>query len=155
LRKGTHHWHPVPAPKQSLMSEATGGSSRSRNARILRRETWKQRQTLSSGCIREHLRRARAMTHAGVGCDTLAGMATPLTYHAAGESHGPGLIILVQGMPAGARVDEDLINHELKRRQGGYGRGARQKIETDVVEVLTGVRRGKTIGSPIAMRIAN
>jgi chorismate synthase len=81
-------------------------------------------------------------------------MAT-LSYHTAGESHGPGLIILVQGMPAGVPVDEQLINFELRRRQGGYGRGGRQKIETDVIEIITGVRRGKAIGSPIAMRIAN
>lgn len=78
-----------------------------------------------------------------------------LTYHTAGESHGPALIVLVQGVPAGLRVDMEFINAELARRQGGYGRGARQKIETDVVEVLSGVRRGKTIGSPIAMKIAN
>jgi len=78
-----------------------------------------------------------------------------LTYHTAGESHGPALIILVQGMPAGVDVDLDLINTELRRRQGGYGRGGRQKIETDVVEILSGVRRGRTIGSPIAMRLAN
>lgn len=78
-----------------------------------------------------------------------------LTYHTAGESHGPALIILVQGVPAGLRLDLEFINAELARRQGGYGRGARQKIETDVAEVLSGVRRGKTIGSPIAMKIVN
>lgn len=78
-----------------------------------------------------------------------------LTYHTAGESHGPSLVILVQGLPAGVDVDEDLINHELRRRQGGYGRGGRQKIETDVVEILSGVRRGRTIGSPVAMRLVN
>jgi chorismate synthase len=78
-----------------------------------------------------------------------------LTYHTAGESHGPAMIALVQGMPAGLRVDVGFINAELARRQGGYGRGARQKIESDAVEVLSGVRRGKTIGSPIAMLIRN
>ncbi len=78
-----------------------------------------------------------------------------LTYHTAGESHGPGLIILVQGMPAGVPIDESLINAELLRRQGGYGRGARMKIETDTIDILSGVRRGKSIASPIAMRIAN
>jgi chorismate synthase len=78
-----------------------------------------------------------------------------LTYHTAGESHGPGLLILVQGMPAGVEVDRALIDQELRRRQGGYGRGGRQRIETDTIELLSGVRRGKSIGAPIAMRIAN
>jgi chorismate synthase len=78
-----------------------------------------------------------------------------LTYSTAGESHGPGLLALVNGMPAGVRFDLDRINAELARRQGGYGRGGRQNIETDVAEVLSGVRRGLTMGSPIALRIAN
>ncbi len=81
-------------------------------------------------------------------------MAT-LTYRTAGESHGPALISIVEGLPAGLPVDADLINHELHRRQGGYGRGGRQRIETDVVKFLTGVRRGKAIGSPVVMEIAN
>jgi len=78
-----------------------------------------------------------------------------LTYHTAGESHGPGLIVLVQGMPAGVEVDRGLIDEALSRRQGGYGRGGRQRIETDRIEPLSGVRLGRTIGAPIAMRIAN
>jgi chorismate synthase len=78
-----------------------------------------------------------------------------LDYHTAGESHGPALISLVQGLPAGVDVDLDFINNEMRRRQGGYGRGGRQRIETDVVEFLSGVRLGRTIGSPVAMRIAN
>ncbi|MHC4975215.1 MAG: chorismate synthase [Planctomycetota bacterium] len=78
-----------------------------------------------------------------------------LNYHTAGESHGPGLITLIQGLPAGIEFDEESINHEMARRQGGYGRGGRQRIETDVVRVLSGVRRGRTIGSPLAMMIAN
>jgi chorismate synthase len=78
-----------------------------------------------------------------------------LDYHTAGESHGPALITLVQGLPAGVRVDEAFINGELVRRQGGYGRGGRQKIETDSVEVLTGVRLGKSTGAPITFRIPN
>ena len=64
-------------------------------------------------------------------------------------------MILVQGMPAGVEVDAEFINAELRRRQGGYGRGGRQKIETDTVEFLSGVRLGRTIGAPIAMRIPN
>ncbi len=78
-----------------------------------------------------------------------------LSYQTAGESHGPALISIISGMPAGVPVDVEFINTELRRRQGGYGRGGRQKIETDVVEVLSGVRLGKTIGSPVALRIAN
>lgn len=73
----------------------------------------------------------------------------------AGESHGPALVVLVTGMPAGVPVDVPFINAELARRQGGYGRGARQRIESDAVEILSGVRGGHTIGSPIALRIPN
>ncbi|MEM1424689.1 MAG: chorismate synthase, partial [Planctomycetota bacterium] len=78
-----------------------------------------------------------------------------LDYHTAGESHGPALISLVQGVPAGVEIDADLMNTEMRRRQGGFGRGGRQAIETDTVEFLSGVRLGHAIGSPIAIRIAN
>src|SRR3954447_597558 len=78
-----------------------------------------------------------------------------LTYRTAGESHGKGLITLVEGLPAGVAVDSALIDGELRRRQGGYGRGGRQKIETDRAEFLTGVRMGHTIGSPVAMLVPN
>jgi chorismate synthase len=78
-----------------------------------------------------------------------------LDYQTAGESHGPGLITIVTGMPAGVPIDTDAINAELSRRQGGYGRGGRQRIETDTIEFLSGVRLGRTLGSPIAMRVAN
>ena len=81
-------------------------------------------------------------------------MAT-LSYRTAGESHGRAMLALVEGMPAGVPIDKDFIDHELRRRQGGYGRGGRQKIETDKVEFLSGVRMGKTIASPIAMQIIN
>jgi len=81
-------------------------------------------------------------------------MAT-LSYRTAGESHGKALISLVEGMPAGVPLDKSFIDGELRRRQGGYGRGGRQKIETDAVDFLTGVRMGKSIGSPITMLIPN
>lgn len=81
-------------------------------------------------------------------------MAT-LTYRTAGESHGPAVIALIEGMPHGTPLDVDFINAELARRQGGYGRGGRQKIETDRAQFLTGVRMGKTIGSPITMMMPN
>src|SRR4051794_23130870 len=68
-------------------------------------------------------------------------MAT-LTYRTAGESHGPALIALIEGMPAGVPVDKTFIDSELRRRQGGYGRGGRQKIEVDQVQIRSGVRRG-------------
>lgn len=80
---------------------------------------------------------------------------TRLDYRTAGESHGPALIAMVEGVPAGLKLDEDAINDALRRRQGGYGRGGRMKIEQDRVTVLSGVRRGVTIGSPIALQIAN
>ncbi len=78
-----------------------------------------------------------------------------LTYRTAGESHGRALVAFVEGMPAGVPVDKGFIDGELRRRQGGYGRGGRQKIETDTVEILSGVRRGKSIGSPIILQIIN
>jgi len=73
----------------------------------------------------------------------------------AGESHGPQLTIIVQGIPAGLRLDRDRINRDLKRRQHGYGRGGRMKIESDEAEITAGVRGGETLGSPIAMTIRN
>jgi chorismate synthase len=81
-------------------------------------------------------------------------MAT-LSYRTAGESHGKALITLVEGLPAGVPVDKEFIDNELRRRQGGYGRGGRQKIETDRVDFLTGVRMSKTIASPVTMLIPN
>ncbi len=73
----------------------------------------------------------------------------------AGESHGQALIGIVEGVPSGLEIDADYINFHLKRRQMGYGRGGRMKIEDDKVEILSGVRFGKTIGSPIALMIKN
>ncbi len=78
-----------------------------------------------------------------------------LNYRTAGESHGKGILALVEGFPAGIRVDIEAINRELSRRQGGYGRGGRQRLESDAAEILTGVYRGVTIGSPLAIWIAN
>ena len=78
-----------------------------------------------------------------------------LSFRTAGESHGAALIAIVEGMPAHLPVDFDFIDNELKRRQGGYVRGGRMKIEKDQVRFLSGVRHGKTIGSPIAMMIEN
>ena len=73
----------------------------------------------------------------------------------AGESHGRALVVILEGIPAGLPLDIAAINHQLRRRQGGYGRGRRMAIESDQVEVLSGVRRGETIGGPIAMTIQN
>jgi chorismate synthase len=78
-----------------------------------------------------------------------------LRYWTAGESHGKMLLALVDGFPAGVRIDTESIDAELRRRQGGYGRGGRQRIETDSVEILTGIWRGTTIGSPLALAVVN
>ena len=78
-----------------------------------------------------------------------------LRYLTAGESHGRSLTAILEGMPAGVSVTEDDINRELARRQKGHGRGARMAIETDKVQVTSGIRWGETLGSPIAMMIQN
>ncbi|MHC4909399.1 MAG: chorismate synthase [Planctomycetota bacterium] len=80
---------------------------------------------------------------------------TDLTYQTAGESHGPAVTTLVRGLPAGVPVDLAFIDGELRRRQGGYGRGGRQKIETDAARMLAGVRHGLTTGAPIVMQVVN
>ncbi|MGA9351898.1 MAG: chorismate synthase [Anaerolineae bacterium] len=78
-----------------------------------------------------------------------------LRFLTAGESHGPCLTAIIEGMPAGLHLSEEEINVDLRRRQGGYGRGQRMKIERDQVEILSGVSKGLTIGTPIALRIEN
>lgn len=78
-----------------------------------------------------------------------------LRYWTAGESHGKTLLAMIDGFPAGLAIDEEPINRELARRQGGYGRGGRQRIETDKVEVMTGIWKGLTLGSPIALQVIN
>ena len=78
-----------------------------------------------------------------------------LKYSTAGESHGKSLLALVDGFPAGLTIDESFINHELRLRQGGYGRGGRQKLEQDAVNILSGVWQSVTLGSPIALQIVN
>ena len=78
-----------------------------------------------------------------------------LTYKTAGESHSKGLAALIEGFPAGCAVPTDVIDAELARRQGGYGRGARQRIERDRVEILSGVLHGKTTGAPLLLWIKN
>ena len=78
-----------------------------------------------------------------------------LRFTTAGESHGPGLIAIVEGLPAGLELDRERIDGEMARRQLGHGRGGRMKIETDSVEVRSGIRHGRTLGSPIALLVAN
>jgi chorismate synthase len=78
-----------------------------------------------------------------------------IRYLTAGESHGKALVGILEGIPAGASLDADYLNCQLRRRQQGYGRGGRMKIETDTVEILSGVRFGRTLGSPIALMIRN
>lgn len=78
-----------------------------------------------------------------------------LQFITSGESHGKGLTVIINGLPSNLKIDLDFINNELKRRQHGYGRGLRMKIETDRVDILSGVRFGKTLGSPITLFIKN
>jgi len=78
-----------------------------------------------------------------------------LRFTTAGESHGRSLIAIVEGLPAGLPVDQGFIDNELRRRQLGYGRGGRMKIEKDHAEILTGVRHGLTLGSPLTLLIEN
>ena len=78
-----------------------------------------------------------------------------LRFFTAGETHGKCLTVIIEGMPAGVKIDLDKINAALAARQQGYGRGGRMKIETDRAEILSGVRGGYTLGSPIAMKIEN
>ncbi|MCB9941068.1 MAG: chorismate synthase [Planctomycetaceae bacterium] len=78
-----------------------------------------------------------------------------LRYWTAGESHGKTLLAMVDGFPAGVELETDSIDSELRRRQGGYGRGGRQRIETDRVEILTGIWKNTSLGSPIALQVVN
>ena len=78
-----------------------------------------------------------------------------LRYFTAGESHGEALVAFLSGLPAGLKVDQEFIDRDLWRRQQGYGRGGRMKIETDKAHILSGVQHGNTIGSPIAILLEN
>src|SRR5436305_4748143 len=78
-----------------------------------------------------------------------------LRFTTAGESHGPGLVAVVEGLPAGLGLTPDDIDRDLARRQLGHGRGGRMKIESDRAEVTAGIRHGRTLGSPVAMWIVN
>ncbi len=80
---------------------------------------------------------------------------TVFRFTTAGESHGPGLVAIVEGMPAGLELDREALDRDMARRQLGHGRGGRMKIESDTVEVRSGVRHGRTLGSPIAVLVAN
>src|SRR5437588_8099007 len=73
----------------------------------------------------------------------------------AGESHGPALVAIVSGLPAGLALDKTAIDADLRRRQEGYGRSPRQRIESDAVEVLAGLRHGRTLGTPLALVVRN
>src|SRR5881398_1855622 len=78
-----------------------------------------------------------------------------LTLTTAGESHGPALVAILSGLPAGLVLDRGAIDADLRRRQQGYGRSPRQQIETDEVEVLAGLRHGRTLGTPLALVVRN
>jgi chorismate synthase len=78
-----------------------------------------------------------------------------LRFTTAGESHGPGLVAIVEGLPAGLELDRERLDRDMARRQLGHGRGGRMKIEADAVEIRSGVRHGRTLGSPVAVLVAN
>lgn len=78
-----------------------------------------------------------------------------MRYMTSGESHGPQLTAIIEGLPAGMPISIEEINHELKRRQGGYGRGGRMLIETDTIEITSGIRHGQTLGSPVTLVVNN
>jgi chorismate synthase len=78
-----------------------------------------------------------------------------IRFTTAGESHGPGLVAIVEGLPAGLELDREALDRDMARRQLGHGRGGRMKIESDAVEIRSGVRHGRTLGSPIAVLVAN
>jgi chorismate synthase len=78
-----------------------------------------------------------------------------LRFTTAGESHGPGLVAIVEGLPAGLELERERLDREMARRQLGHGRGGRMKIEQDSVEIRAGVRHGRTLGSPVAVLVAN
>src|SRR5258705_6290055 len=80
---------------------------------------------------------------------------TVFRFPTAGESHGPGLVAIVEGMPAGLELDRQALDRDMARRQLGHGRGGRMKIESDSVEIRSGVRHGRTLGSPVAVLVAN
>jgi chorismate synthase len=80
---------------------------------------------------------------------------TTFRFTTAGESHGPGLVTIVEGIPAGLELDREALDRDMARRQLGHGRGGRMKIETDTAEVRSGVRHGRTLGAPIAVLVAN
>jgi chorismate synthase len=83
------------------------------------------------------------------------GACTMFRFLTAGESHGPCLTMIVEGLPAGLAVEKSIVDADLRRRQGGYGRGGRMKIEKDAIRFLSGVRHGKTLGSPVTMQVEN
>src|SRR3954468_21230505 len=82
-------------------------------------------------------------------------MSAALKLITAGESHGPGLTCIVEGLPAGLELDREAIDGDMARRQLGHGRGGRMKIERDSAEVTAGVRHGRTLGGPVALQVAN
>ncbi len=90
-----------------------------------------------------------------IGCAVQVTACRTMRYLTAGESHGPALVGIIEGLPAGLRIEEDYLNRQLARRQGGYGRGGRMSIEKDRVQFLSGIRFGRTTGGPLSLKIKN
>jgi chorismate synthase len=105
--------------------------------------------------MRQEHEAPRGLSQFGGVSQRAGGIFPGLRFLTAGESHGPALTVIVEGLPAGLTVDRAAIDADLRRRQGGYGRGGRMKLESDSVEVLSGVRHGKTLGSPVSLVIRN
>src|SRR5512139_1809902 len=101
------------------------------------------------------MRRGRRPRRAGRCRKFVYNFEAMLRFLTAGESHGRGLVVILDGVPAGLPLDLDAVSAELRRRQGGYGRGRRMAIESDRAEVTAGMRRGRTTGAPLALQIAN
>ena len=107
---------------------------------------WERFSSIRAGCRGSR----RAAPAPG---NSLSGVTLTLT--TAGESHGPALVAIVTGLPAGLLLDREAVDHDLWRRQQGYGRSPRQQLETDQVEVLAGLRHGRTLGTPLALVVRN
>jgi chorismate synthase len=114
-----------------------------------------QAETEKTQASREQASSVRLASAIARACFILYNRPFMLRYLTAGESHGEALIAYISGLPAGLAVDQAFVDHELWRRQQGYGRGGRMKIERDTAHILSGVHHGKTIGSPIAIQLEN
>ena len=149
-----------PQPGQIVVELAYGGGGdRARQGRARGGLRGRGRaggaRAAGSGELRALDRRAGAGRRHAPGCPRLGSPGMTLDLATAGESHGPALVAILSGLPAGLVLDRAAIDADLRRRQQGYGRSPRQQIETDEVEVLAGLRHGRTLGTPLALVVRN